>query len=220
MRKWFLFILLLFPIIGSAQGFTLDTIRVSPEDRRNIHQNRQVDNNHQLDYNQQTQQNRQTEQSARSRNKNNLTFDKSKLRFGANLGLSLSSNYTHLGIGPQIGYDFNQYFMAGAGVRYNHLKRKLSDYERRSNLLGLNLFGYFYPVRFITMFIQPEINYIWSNIKYNQGDTVSNSGFAPSLVMGAGLRLGYTHVTINYDLIQHRRSPHPAGYFFGVSAFF
>ena len=214
MRRWFLFILLLFPLIVTAQGFTLDTIRVSPDDRRNIHQNQQADYSHH------TNDNRKTEQSTRSGNINNLTFDRSKLRFGANIGLSLSSNYTHLGIGPQIGYDFNQYFMAGAGVRYNHLKSKLSEYERSSNLLGLNLFGYVYPVRFITMFVQPEINYIWSNIKYNQGDTVSSSGFAPSLVMGAGLRLGYTHVTINYDLIQHRRSPHPAGYFFGVSAFF
>lgn len=136
------------------------------------------------------------------------------------MGLSLSKNYTYLGIGPQFGYQFNKYFMSGIGIKYYHWKKNLSNYEIKDNLLGLNIFGYTYPVRFITMFVQPELNYIWTKTTYNTGDKETNSGLAPSLVVGAGLKLGFTHVTLNYDLIQHTNSPHPDGFYLGVSAFF
>ena len=205
MKRWLLFLLLILPTISFAQGFTLDTIRVDSEDSRNIHQNTQT--NH-------------SELSLNKDNSSHFILDRTKLRFGANIGLSLSKNYTYLGIGPQIGYQFNKYFMAGTGIKYYHLKRNLSDYEKKNNLFGFNLFGYVYPVRFITLFAQPELNYIWSNITYNTGEKIINNSFAPSLVMGCGLRLGYTHVTINYDLVQHTNSPHPKGFYLGISAFF
>lgn len=205
MKRWLLFLLLILPTISFAQGFTLDTIRVDSEDSRNIHQNTQI--NH-------------SELSLNKDNSSHFILDRTKLRFGANIGLSLSKNYTYLGIGPQIGYQFNKYFMAGTGIKYYHLKRNLSDYEKKNNLFGFNLFGYVYPVRFITLFAQPELNYIWSNITYNTGEKIINNSFSPSLVMGAGLRLGYTHVTINYDLVQHTNSPHPKGFYLGISAFF
>ena len=205
MKRWLLFLLLILPTISFAQGFTLDTIRVDSEDSRNIHQNTQT--NH-------------SELSLNKDNSSHFILDRTKLRLGANIGLSLSKNYTYLGIGPQIGYQFSNYFMAGAGIKYYHLKRNLSDYERKNNLLGLNLFGYVYPVKFITLFAQPELNYIWSNITYNTGEKVTNKGFAPSLVVGTGLKLGYNHITINYDLVKHSNSPHPQGFYLGISAFF
>ena len=153
-------------------------------------------------------------------NNQQYTFDKSKLRFGANLGLSISRNYTHLGIGPQAGYQFNKHFMAGAGLKYYYSKASLSNYEYKNNLFGINIFGYAYPVSFITIFVQPELNYIWSDLTYNTGEKRSNNGIVSSMVVGAGLRLGYSHITINYDLIQHNNSPHPKGFYLGVSAFF
>ena len=205
MKCWYLFLLLLLPAKSLAQGFTLDTIRVSSEDNRNIHRSTQLN---------------QTELSLNKDNSSHFILDRTKLRLGANIGLSLSKNYTYLGIGPQIGYQFSNYFMAGAGIKYYHLKRNLSDYERKNNLLGLNLFGYVYPVKFITLFAQPELNYIWSNITYNTGEKVTNKGFAPSLVVGTGLKLGYNHITINYDLVKHSNSPHPQGFYLGISAFF
>jgi hypothetical protein len=205
MKCWYLFLLLLLPAKSLAQGFTLDTIRVSSEDNRNIHRSTQLN---------------QTELSLNKDNSSHFILDRTKLRLGANIGLSLSKNYTYLGIGPQIGYQFSNYFMAGAGIKYYHLKRNLSDYERKNNLLGLNLFGYVYPVKFITLFAQPELNYIWSNITYNTGEKVTNKGIAPSLVVGTGLKLGYNHITINYDLVKHSNSPHPQGFYLGISAFF
>ncbi len=147
-------------------------------------------------------------------------IDKSKLRFGASLGMSFSRNYTYLGVGPQAGYQFNQYFMAGTGVKYYYSKVRLSDYENRNHLLGLNVFGYAYPVRFFTIFTQPELNYIWTSQTLASGDKFTSEGFVPSLIVGAGFRLGYSHITVNYDLIQHSNSPHPEGFYLGVSAFF
>lgn len=205
MKRGSLFLILLIPTLCFAQGFTLDTIKVDSEDRRNIHQSKQSN---------------QTELSLNKDNSSHFVLDRTKLRLGANIGLSLSKNYTYLGVGPQVGYQFNNYFMTGAGIKYYHLKRNLSNYERRNNLLGFNLFGYFYPVRFITVFVQPELNYIWSHITYNTGEKVTNNGLAPSLIMGAGLKLGPTHLTVNYDLIQHNNSPHPDGFYLGISAFF
>lgn len=148
------------------------------------------------------------------------SFDRSKLRFGANLGLSASRRYTNLGVGPQVGYQFNNYIMAGAGIKYYYTKASTQDYVIKNHLLGASLFSYFYPVRFIALFIQPELNYTRSSLTDNMDDPIISKGFVPSVVAGMGLRLGFTHLTLNYDLVQHARSPHPNGFYVGISAFF
>ncbi|MDO5523820.1 MAG: hypothetical protein Q4G48_07235 [Bacteroidia bacterium] len=217
MNKIFLLLLFLFPVIASAQVITYDTIRVSPGDERNIYRSQP----------RQTTQSRQRQQPvlpARTSTPG-FTFDKSKLRYGANIGLSLSRNYTAFNFGPQVGYQFNNYFMAGVGVKYYYNKVRAFQYNEqylyKNNLLGANVFGYFYPVRYLVVFAQPEINYLWANLKNETtGEATKSSGPVPSLLVGGGLRVGRSHITINYDLVQHVNSPHPSGFFFGVSAFF
>lgn len=212
-RVLFLFFLLS-SLSAGAQTITYDTIRVSPNDERNIHRDRPVNVK---------PAGKPLGRGNVSAGKQPATFDKSKLRFGADLGLSISNNYTNLGFGPQIGYQFNQYFMAGAGIRYYYNKSRTYDYEIKSNLLGANLFGYAYPLSFIALFVQPEINYIWSNLKPRRDmdlNSYKDDGVVPSLVIGAGFRLGRSHITLNYDLVQDDKSPHPDGLYLGVSAFF
>ncbi|ULB35596.1 MULTISPECIES: outer membrane beta-barrel protein [Proteiniphilum] len=212
MQKFYLILLLIFPLTAKAQIITYDTIRVSPNDERNIHlyqQRKKTDN--------------KTYHSASRDNKDNHipAFDKSKLLFGADFGLSISHNFTNIGLGPQLGYQFNNHLMAGAGIKYYYKRSKTYDYEIKNNLLGANVFGYFYPVRFITIFIQPEINYTWSELRpESHEESISSRGYAPSLVAGAGFRLESSHVTLNYDLMQHTNSPHPSGLYLGISAFF
>lgn len=205
MKRWLIYLLLLLPYVASAQGFSYDTIKVSKNDSRNIY--------------------RSSKLSTSTENKKSydsqFQIDKSKLRFGANLGLSLSRNYTHLGIGPQVGYQFNKHFMAGTGIKYYYSKAKLTNYDHKDNLLGLNLFGYTYPLPFITVFVQPELNYISSRLTYkSSGEVITSNGLVPSLIVGAGFRVGYTHLTLNYDLVQRSNSPHPDGFYLGISAFF
>ena len=111
--------------------------------------------------------------------------------------------------------------MAGAGIKYYYTRADLTSYESRDNLLGANIFGYFYPARFIALLAQPELNYIRSSLTdKSTGNENIKKGMVPSLVVGGGLRLGRSHITLNYDLIQHLNSPHPAGFYLGVSAFF
>ena len=221
MRKIYLLLLLIFPVIASAQIITYDTIRVSPNDERNIYRT------------QRQQQTTQTQQTARDRkwerpvlldreSTSGFVLDKSKLRYGANIGLSLNRNYTVFGLGPQVGYQFSDNFMAGVGVKYYYTKLRSYDYEVKSKLFGANTFGYYYPARFLVVFAQPELNYIWSTLKYGTAeiDDRKESGFVPSLVVGGGLRLGRSHIMLNYDLVKHSRSPYPSGFFLGMSVFF
>lgn len=222
MRKIYLLLLIAFPLLASAQVITYDTIRVSPNDERNIYRTQRQQQTSQ------TQQDRQIRQDPvlldRS-SSSGFVFDKSRLRYGANIGLSLSRNYSALNFGPQVGYQLNNQFMAGVGVKYYYNKVRAFQYNEeylyKNNLLGANVFGYFYPVRFIAVFAQPEINHLWSNLTNEAtGEVTKSSGFVPSLLVGGGLRLGRSHITLNYDLAQHTNSPHPKGWFLGFSTFF
>lgn len=213
MKQWCLLLLMLFPLFAGAQVISYDTIRVSSDDERNIYSKPL----------QKPSTQKEPAMSQRSYLPQEMlpAFDRSKLRFGANVGLSLSRNYTRLGLGPQIGYQFNRYFMTGTGIKYYYTKAALADYTIRNNLLGVNVFGYVSPVRFITAFAQPEINYIRSVLTEKAtGVDRTNRGFVPSLVVGAGLQVGRSHITLNYDLVQHVNSPHPSGFYLGFSAFF
>jgi hypothetical protein len=214
-RSRYLLLLWIFPLLSVAQVITYDTLSVSTNDKRSIARyqtQRMAEKGTPLD---------DIRQSNGEREKPLLSFDKSKLRLGANLALSVSKNYTRLGLGPQAGYQFNRYFMAGVGIRYYYSKARTSEYVAKDHLLGANLFGYFYPVSFLTIFMQPEINYIWSGLTRESGtETIYHSGLVPSLIAGAGFRIGRSHITLNYDLIQHADSPHPSGVYLGISAFF
>lgn len=217
MKKIFLSLLFIVPLLASAQVITYDTVRVSSNDERNIYRSQQQTT--------QTQQQPMTLGDRRvvldRESISNGGFDKSKLRFGANLGLSLSRNYTVLGLGPQVGYQFSDKFMAGAGIKYYYTKVGTYDYQIKNNMFGTNVFGYFYPVRFLAVFAQPELNYIWSKLENKStGEITKESGFVPSLIVGGGLRLGRSHITLNYDLARHSRSPYPSGFYLGFSTFF
>ena len=232
MKKLFFTTLLLLPLLIQAQGFRLDTIPVAPDDPRNISR-RQVETVEQRQNaattNLQPQQQAQpiANQESKENWRSELTpfpFDinPQNLRFGANIGLSRSRNFTTLALGPQVGYQFSDHFMAGMGIKYHHIRASTNSYTARSNLLGINLFGFYYPIPFIALFAQPELNRVWrSETNNTTNERVSVSGAVPVLLIGAGVRVGRSsHITINYDLVRHIHSPYPNTIFLGVSAFF
>jgi opacity protein-like surface antigen len=97
-------------------------------------------------------------------------FDPNRLVFGGSLGASFG-DYTFINISPQVGYMFSPYFTAGAGINYVHTSEKykyngqtISTYNY--SYAGLNFFGRFFPVKFLMLSAQPEINYSWGKIKY------------------------------------------------------
>ena len=212
MKKFLFFVLLILPtVVFSQQPFRYDTIRVSKDDTRNIHYMQQQNRLRQLNQNRQV-----TAQSA-----NKSQFDSRNLRYGLNLGLNLSNDYTFLRIAPQLGYQFNKYVMAGAGVSYYYSKRKYyySNESRHNNSLGANLFGYLYPTSFLAISVQPEVNYIWNSYREGAAVTYKKDVLVPSVVVGAGLRFGRAHAMLYYDLVQDIDSPYTSGLFYGVSVY-
>ncbi len=203
----------------SQEPFTYDTIRVSNDDARNIHQ---YQNRQQVASQNQVRARRQSNQPALASG-----FDASKLRYGINFGLNFSSNYSLFRLAPQVGYQFNKYVMVGVGVSYYYSKNRIYNYnfdERVSyinNSLGANAFAYLYPASILVLSIQPEANYIWSRYKGgSSGDFDKSDVLVPSVVVGAGLKLGPAHAMLYYDLVQDVNSPYSSGIFYGVSIYF
>lgn len=212
-RPFYCLFLCLFPLLSVAQVISNDTITVSTNDKSYMERSQTLTAENSMLLIDKRQSNEEKETPL-------LSFNRSNLRLGANFVLSVSKNYTRLGLGPQVGYQFSRFFMSGAGIRYYYSKANTSAYTAKDHLLGGNLFGYFYPVSFLTVFMQPELNYIWSGLT-RKSDTMTSyhSGLVPSLIVGGGFRIGRSHITLNYDLIQHANSPHPSGVYLGVSAF-
>lgn len=208
--------ILLSTLSYSQESFRYDTIRVSKDDARNIHHYQQSRSG----VAKQNQQRRRMQSQAPIA----TGFDARKLRFGLNLGLSLSNHYNLLRFAPQVGYQFNQYVMTGIGVSYYHSKRKYNYGSDRTthtnNSVGANAFAYLYPTSFIALSAQPELNYIWKSSKDMEGSYNKTDVLVPSVIIGAGLRLGNTHAMIYYDVVQDANSPYTSGVFYGVSLYF
>jgi hypothetical protein len=157
-------------------------------------------------------------------------FDKSKLFFGGNFGLGFGTN-TFVNVSPQVGYRFNDYFAAGVGVNFNYYSYKYYNYDGsdlyRESLgyTGFNIFGRVYPIKFILLQVQPELNYSWGSRKYYDGITAKEKlpgQFVPSLLLGGGAaiptggRNGALLLMIQYDLVQDQRSPYGNRPFFSL----
>lgn len=201
----------------SQEPFRYDTIWVTPDDERNIHRNQ----NTQIT----TAQTQQQEQRSQLKPVSTTGFDVRNLRYGLNFGMHFSDNYSLFRLAPQVGYQFNQYFMAGAGVSYYHSKDKFYNQRERvsiySNSLGANLFGILYPSHMLVVSAQPELNQIWFNYKGDRpGEDDKRNVLVPSFIVGAGFRLGPAHAMFYYDLVQDVNSPYSSGVFYGVSVYF
>ena len=148
-------------------------------------------------------------------------FDKSKLFFGGNFGLGFGSISTLVNVSPQIGYRFNRYLAAGAGINfiYSSYKYEYAGYKEQYGVTGLNVFGRVYPIDYIFLQVQPEANYTWGKQKYTDGTEYKlDAKIVPSLIGGIGAAIpagkGYFIVTANYDLLQNERSPYGSRAFF------
>jgi hypothetical protein len=153
-------------------------------------------------------------------------FDKSKLFFGGNFGLSFSSYSTLVNVSPQIGYRFNKYLAAGGGPNFIYYSQKYVGisgndlYRENFGYAGLNIFGRVYPIEQVFLQLQPEANYSWGKIKFYDGskDEKLDGKIVPSLLAGAGGAIpagsGAFIIMVQYDLLQQQRSP------YGNRAFF
>src|SRR3954469_22258202 len=152
-------------------------------------------------------------------------FDKNKLFFGGTFGASFGS-YTFVNVSPQVGYRFNRFFAAGTGINFIYSSSKYDygnsalNYKNEYGVVGLNIFGRVYPVDFLLLQAQPELNYTWGKVKFYDGtpDQKLEAKFVPSLLVGGGAAIptggrGAMTIMLQYDVIQDPRSP------YGTSAF-
>lgn len=156
-------------------------------------------------------------------------FDKNKLFFGGSLGFGFGSYTTQINVSPQVGYRFNKYLAAGAGVNFIYSSYKYDfgggNYFRDNyTVAGLNIFGRVYPIEYIFLQLQPELNYTWGKRKYsydNLPDDKLEGKLVPSLLGGVGAAIptggaGALIVMVQYDLLDQERSPYSRQAFYSI----
>ena len=148
-------------------------------------------------------------------------FDKSKLFIGGNFGVSFG-DYTLANISPQLGYRFNDYFAAGAGLNFLYSSIKYRDYNGNSlykagsGVAGLNVFGRVYPIKYLLLQAQPELNYVWGKYKYYDGGATPDMKIpgkpVPSLLLGGGAVIpsgrGAIVAMVQYDVLNQAQNPY------------
>lgn len=146
------------------------------------------------------------------------SFDVRKLEIGGNFGLQFGS-YTLVNVAPQIGYRFSPYLTAGAGVSYSYYKDDYYSgsrkYDYSSNYFGMNVFGRFYPIKYLVFSVQPEANRMWRSVDGPGGKT-NMTKFVPSVLVGGGVRFGPITAMIKYDLVQDDYSPYSDNIFYSI----
>jgi hypothetical protein len=156
--------------------------------------------------------------------KQGFVFDKSKLTFGGGVGLQFG-DYTLVNIAPQAGYNFTKRFNAGLGFSYTYWKDRFyyngDNYRESCHYLGFNVYGRLYPLDFLVLQLQPEINRVWQRVENSStGVTAKDEKFVPVLLAGAGIRMGPVTFMLQYDLIQNDRSPYGKNIFYGMGYVF
>jgi hypothetical protein len=154
-------------------------------------------------------------------------FDPEKLFFGGTFGASFG-NYTFVNVSPIVGYRFNRYFAAGTGINFIYSSSKYDygnpnlDYRNEYGVVGLPIFGRFYPIEVIIIHAQPEINYTWGKVKFYDGtpEQKLEGKFVPCLLVGGGAAIpmgrGAMTVMLQYDVIQDVRSPYGTNPFLSI----
>lgn len=147
-------------------------------------------------------------------------FDKSKLFFGGNFGMSFG-NSTFINVSPQVGYRFKDWFAAGTGLnfQYSSFRSQYVGGGTRSResygVVGMNIFGRVYPLQQVLLQVQPEMNYTWGKYKFYGNPDVESSlpgKFVPSVLLGAGgaipMGRGAMIIMAQYDVLQNERTPY------------
>ena len=151
-------------------------------------------------------------------------FDPQKLFFGGTLGASFG-NFTFVNVSPIVGYRFNRFFAAGTGINFIYSNSDYGWYKYEYGIVGLPIFGRFYPINFLFIHAQPEMNYNWGKIKYTNGQPEEklDPKFVPSVLVGAGAAIplggnGRSAMTVmyQYDLVQDPRSPYGTNPFLSI----
>jgi len=144
-------------------------------------------------------------------------FKRENVFFGSALNLSLGNRFFNVGINPELGYSLNNFLDAGVTMNLNYFSQNASDfspYRYRELSYGAGTFLRVWPVNFLHLQVQPEINWTNSSIKDVFNNQTSKRNFnSTSLLVGIGygsrmVGSQYSYVTLMIDVLQNINSPY------------
>ena len=154
-------------------------------------------------------------------------FQKQNVFIGGSVSLGFGSGSFAVGANPEIGYSFAQWLDAGVALNINYNSQKIyeanaSGYDYGGKISSFNygggVFARVYPVHFLFVQFQPEVNWIKYDQKdYGTGLKSNSTVSAPSLIGAIGysqrvVTQGGYFFMIGLDLLNDVNSPYQDGY--------
>lgn len=154
-------------------------------------------------------------------------FQKQNVFIGGSLSLGFGSGSFGVGANPEIGYSFAQWLDGGVAFNINYNSEKLyeaneSGYNYVGKVSSFNygagVFARAYPLSFLFVQFQPEVNWINYSQKGTSSSMKLNSTVsAPSLIGGIGysqrlIGQGNYFFMVGLDLLNDKNSPYQDGY--------
>ena len=156
-------------------------------------------------------------------------FKKENLFTGGGLTVSFSNYTSVLGASPVLGYSINKWIDAGIVFNFNYASDRhvtyydpgtgsyyLSDDKLKQTLYGPGFFAKVYPLKFLFLQVQGEVNFISQKLIYDNGTPTEKQKLsAPSFLVGAGYCNGregkgslFYYISILADVARNKHSPY------------
>lgn len=153
---------------------------------------------------------------------------KENLFTGGSVTVSFSNNITTLGANPIFGYSISKWLDAGFVANFIYASNRhvvyitpsnqyyYSDDKLRMTVFGPGAFIKVYPVNFLFLQAQGEINFIRQKLIYSDGSPSEKfNSSAPSLLVGGGYCNGrygrgnlFYYVSVLFDVAKDKNSPY------------
>lgn len=156
-------------------------------------------------------------------------FQKDHLFTGGGIELSVANSTFVVGASPVLGYSINKWLDAGIVLNFSYLSdRHITYYDPNTGLyyssddklhrtdFGPGAFVKFYPLKFLFIQAQGEVNFASQKIIYpNSLPNDKTHTTAPSLLIGAGYCSGregvgdmFYYISLSVDVLNDRNSPY------------
>jgi len=155
----------------------------------------------------------------------NKGFKKENVFLGGSISLGFGTGNFGIGANPEIGYSFSQWLDAGVAFNINYNSQRYYDAYTGDDIGKVSSFNYgggvfvrAYPVNFLFVQLQPEVNWINYNTKdFSTNIHLKSKVNAPSLIGGIGysqriVTQGSYFLMIGLDLLDNENSPYRDSY--------
>jgi hypothetical protein len=163
-----------------------------------------------------------------------VSLSKENAFVGGSLSLSFGQQGSgfFIGTNPYFGYTLKKWIDMAAVLNFQYSNTKLdpntvsalfTGYKTNSTLVGLGLMTRIYPIDYVFLQLQPEVNYIHRKEtplslpfigQLVSGPSVTKNITQPSFLIGAGYKRGFTrgrsfaYISILLDAINSKNSPY------------